>query len=105
MTQFYLYASDPADILEGKLNFAVDIRTDAPEDFEKYCAGVFICSVDVDMDKHLDRIRDHAAEVLNQKLALAKSQSDKKCQEIQTKIQRLANTSHQPIHDAFAGVS
>jgi hypothetical protein len=93
MTQFYLYASDPAEILAGNLNFAFDIRTDAPEEFSKYSDNHFICSVELDIvDDHLACMRDHATEALKQKLTLTRSEFDKKCQDLQTQIEALDPT-------------
>ena len=89
MTQFYLYASDVSDLLDGKLNFAVDIRTDAPKDYAKYSAAPFILSVDINLDEHLDRLLKNAAEALNKQLTFAKIESEKRRIEIEAKIEAL----------------
>ena len=96
MTKFYLYAADPADLLTGNLNFALQVRTDPPEKFAKYCPDLFICTVDIDLEKHLDNIRINAADVLNQQLTSTKNESEKRCLELQEKIETLTNLVRQP---------
>jgi hypothetical protein len=96
MTKIYLYTSDPAAVLAGDLNFALESRTDAPKQYAEYADGIYIDSVEVDLDKHLERLQINAVNVLKSEIARTRAESEIRCQKLEGQLQTYLAIDHKP---------
>jgi hypothetical protein len=89
MTKFYVYATDPDSILKGECNWGFETRTDAPAEHQKYCLGVLVAEIEIDIESKRDEIRAMALSTLQNKLKQVRVASEVKTQEIKQKIAEL----------------